>query len=101
MTEDRLDRPSEDRDVGPTDLVADRFYRGTIIGRNPGTLSGVLRTGNGREIAFRMDQLRLLGSVRGFEALREGMRVGFDLGRTSRGLRVTMIRVGDDDAPGR
>lgn len=74
----------------------DSFYQGTIIRVHPGSRSGVLRTGNGREVAFAVPDVLILGTAHGFAALREGMRVGFDLGRTSRGLRVTTIRIRDD-----
>jgi len=74
----------------------DSFYRGTIVRLHPGSRSGLLRTGNGREVAFAVPDVLILGTAHGFAALREGMRVGFDLGRTSRGLRVTTIRISDD-----
>ena len=63
---------------------------------HPGSRGGLLRTGNGREVPFVMPDVQILGTTQGFAALREGMRVGFDLGWTSRGLRVTTIRVYDD-----
>jgi cold shock CspA family protein len=63
----------------------------------PGGTSGVLRTGNGRDIPFTARDVRILGTTRGLATLREGMNVGFDLGRTSGGLRVTTIRVYDGD----
>jgi hypothetical protein len=63
---------------------------------HPGSRKGLLRTGNGREVPFTTPEVQILGSTQGFDALHEGMRVGFDLGWTSRGLRVTTIRVYDD-----
>lgn len=78
----------------------DRFYQGTIVRVHAGSRSGVLRTGNGREVLFAAADVQILGTPRGFAALHEDMRVGFDLGRTSRGLRVTTIRVYDDPASG-
>jgi hypothetical protein len=59
----------------------------------PGSRTGVVRTSTGRDVPFAVDDVRILGTEAGFAALREGMPVGFDLGRTSRGLRVTVIRV--------
>jgi cold shock CspA family protein len=58
----------------------------------------VVRTGGGRDVAFALPHVQIVGTTRGFAALSEGMRVGFDLGRTSRGLRVTTIRVYEDPA---
>jgi hypothetical protein len=72
-----------------------RFYQGTIIRLHPGSHTGAVRTGNGRDVAFALAHVRILGTDRGFAALREGMQVGFDLGWTSRGVRVTTIRLFD------
>ena len=71
----------------------DNFYQGTILRLNAGSRTGSVRTGNGRDIAFTTRDVRILGTTRGFAALREGMRVGFDLGWTSAGVRVTVLRV--------
>lgn len=73
--------------------LQDRFYQGTIVRVYPGSRRGLLRTGNGREVVFAIPDVEILGTTRGFAALREGMRVGFDLGWTSHGMRVTTIRV--------
>ena len=69
------------------------FYQGEIVRLRPGSCTGIVRTGNGREIEFALRDIRLLGTDGGFGALREGMQGGFDLGLTSRGVRVTMIKV--------
>jgi hypothetical protein len=73
----------------------ERFYQGTIVRLYPGTERGILHTGNGRDVLFVAADVRILGTSGGFAAIREGMRVGFDLGWTSRGMRVTVIRVPD------
>jgi hypothetical protein len=70
-----------------------RFYQGTIVRLFPGSRTGLVRSGSGREIPFAIADVRLLGTNDGFVALREGMRVGFDLGRTARGVRVTTLRI--------
>lgn len=72
--------------------LEDRYYRGTISVVHSGSRTGWLRTENGREVPFAAAHLRLLGA-QSFAALRPGLRVGFDLGRGSRGLCVTTIRV--------
>ena len=74
---------------------AARFHQGTIARLYAGSQRGVLHTGSGRDVPFAVPDVRILGTDAGFAALQEGMRVGFDLGWTSRGLRVTVIRVPD------
>ena len=74
-------------------LDTHRYYRGTIVRVHPGSRTGWLRSDNGRDVPFAATDLLLLGTSEGFPVLRAGLRVGFDLGRTSRGLCVTTIRV--------
>ena len=71
----------------------ERYYHGTILRVHAGSRSGVLRTSGGREVPFAERDLTLVGATRGFASLRPGLTVGFDLGRTSRGLCVSLIRV--------
>jgi len=71
----------------------DRYYQGTILRVHAGSRTGWLRTEKGRELPFDASNLLVLGSPDGFPALRAGLQVGFDVGRTSRGLCVTTIRV--------
>ena len=73
--------------------LRERYYQGTILRVHPGSRTGWLRTGKGREVPFAANDIQLLGALQGFSALRAGLRVGFDLGRSSRGLCVTTIRV--------
>ncbi len=73
--------------------MSDRYYQGTILRVNAGSRTGWIRGQTGRDVPFDVAHLELLGTSRGFAALREGLRVGFDVGRTSHGLCVTVIRV--------
>lgn len=74
-------------------VLLGKFYRGRIVKLRPGTQSGVLEAeGSGRRIPFEWPLVRLLGAEK-FDALHVGMVVGFDVGWTSRGLRVSLIRV--------
>lgn len=70
---------------------AERFYAGTIKKLFAGAGMGVVRSATGREIPFAAAHVILIGAVRRFEDLREGMPVGFDVGWTSKGLRVTIL----------
>ncbi len=69
------------------------FYQGVILRLYPGRKCGVIRTGNGREVPFSFATVDLLGDDQRFDRLYEGMPVGFDLTRTSEGLRITKIKV--------
>lgn len=84
-----------DENGAETPTPEDKFYRGTIEKLFRGSQAGVVRSGNGREIPFTFLHVVMVGSVRRFEDLREGMPVGFDVGWTSKGLRVTVIQASD------
>jgi hypothetical protein len=71
---------------------AERFYVGTIRKLFLGSQSGIVRSQSGREIAFVWLHVQKVGRLRHFDELREGMSVGFDVGWTSRGLRVTVLQ---------
>ncbi len=69
------------------------YYRGTITRVYYGSESGTLRSEtSGREYRFKFPFVDIIGPIPRIDGLREGMRVGFDVGWTSRGLRVTKIR---------
>jgi hypothetical protein len=79
------------------DLVLDRidklgnYYRGTICKLHRSPERGKVRSATGREVAFVFAHVIMSGSLRRFEDLREGMEVGYDVGWTSKGLRVHVI----------
>ena len=53
------------------------------------------RSATGREIPFAAVHVIVTGPINRFEDLREGMTIGFDVGWTSKGLRVTVLHTGD------
>jgi hypothetical protein len=74
----------------------ERYYRGTITRVYYGSESGTLKSAaSGREYRFKFPFVDILGPIPRIDGLREGMSVGFDVGWTSKGLRVTRIRVYD------
>jgi hypothetical protein len=74
--------------------ASERYYRGTVTRVYYGSESGTLTSdATGREYRFKSPFVQIVGPIPRIDGLREGMRVGFDLGWTSRGLRVTVIRV--------
>ena len=68
-----------------------RYYQGQIIQLRRGSETGVVRSATGREIPFVFRFVQSRGVLRRFSDLQEGMRVGFDVGWTSSGLRVTVL----------
>jgi hypothetical protein len=88
----------EDAPAAPFTIpeVTDTYYRGVISRVFYGSESGTLTSEtSGRTYHFRQPSVRIIGPIPRVDGLREGMRVGFDLGWTSRGLRVSVIRVFD------
>ena len=79
--------------------TGERFYLGTIRRVFPSAGLGVVRSDSGREIAFAAAHVLIRGAAERFEQLREGMRVGFDVGWTAHGLRVTLLHVRADEGP--
>jgi hypothetical protein len=74
---------------------AERFYRGTVLTLSRGAQRGTIRSANGRNIPFMFMHVTLLGPHRRFDDLHEGLEVGYDVSWTSKGLRVSVIRIPD------
>jgi hypothetical protein len=75
----------------------DNFYRGIIVRLERARGKGVIRSLSGRDIPFEFPFVAVVGAeiggaMPGLERLREGERVGFDVGWTSKGLIVTTIK---------
>ena len=88
----------DDDDTGPSaePLSGDPYYQGTITRVYYGSETGVLRSElTGREYRFKAPFVEIRGPIPRVGGLREGMRVGFDLSRTSGGTIVSVIRVMD------
>ena len=74
----------------------EHYYRGVIARLYYGSETGTIRSdASGREYRFKGPLVEIRGAVPRVGHLREGMRVGFDVGWTSGGLIVTVIRVLD------
>ncbi len=72
------------------------FYQGMILRLDRARGRGIVRSHSGREIYFEFPFVQIVGAslggrMPGIELLREGDVVGFDVGWTSNGLRVTTI----------
>ncbi|MSP40565.1 MAG: hypothetical protein EXR70_18920 [Deltaproteobacteria bacterium] len=70
----------------------DSYHQGTITKLFPSNNTGVVRTESGRELIFSYELVILYGEVSSPLDLRVGEPVGYDLGWTSNGLRVTKIK---------
>ena len=74
--------------------AGERYYRGTITRVYYGSESGIIRSNeSGREYRFKVPLVEIRGPIPRVSGLREGMSVGFDVGWTSSGLVVTVVRV--------
>jgi hypothetical protein len=70
----------------------DYYHQGVITKLFPSNNTGVVRTESGRELTFSYELVILSGEARSPLELQVGEPVGYDLGWTSSGLRVTKIR---------
>jgi len=73
------------------------FYPGMIMRLDRSRGRGVVRSHSGKEIPFQFPFVRVVGAgfagnLAGIDLINEGDVVGFDVGWTSHGLRVTVIR---------
>ena len=84
-----------ERDLFHQPETEDQFYQGVIAWVHWGHERGAIRTASGREVHFEFPFVNILGERRSVESLHAGMRVGFDVGQTSSGLRVTTLKVYD------
>jgi hypothetical protein len=74
----------------------DHFYHGVVSKIYWSNETGVIRSDSGRDIPFVFAFVTLLGAPRqDINFLRPGMRVGFDVGWTSKGLRASVIKIYD------
>lgn len=76
----------------PAEEGSDLYYHGIIRRLSPRKGTGVVRTASGRNVKFSYQMVQMSGPLRSPKALREGMVVGYDLGWSGHGLRVTKIR---------
>ena len=98
-----------EKDTHPTDdgeQSRDNFYHGVISKIFWSNETGVIHSDSGKEVPFIFAFVTLLGAPRqDINFLRPGMRVGFDVGWTSKGLRASTIKIydlyQDDIAPER
>jgi hypothetical protein len=69
----------------------DLFHHGVITKLFPSNNTGFVRIESGREVPFSYEFVILSGVAKTVYDLKEGQRIGYDLGWTPSGLRVTKI----------
>jgi hypothetical protein len=79
-------------ETGAESQQEDLFHHGVISKLFPSNNMGLVRTESGRETPFSFQLVILVGEVNKPGELKEGQAVGYDLGWTSGGLRVTKIK---------
>ena len=77
----------------------DFFHQGIITKLFPSNNTGVVRTESGRELTFSYDLVILVGEVKSPLELKVGQEVGYDLGWTSSGLRITKLKTYPKQSP--
>jgi hypothetical protein len=77
----------------------DYFQIGVISKLFPGNNMGVVRTETGREIPFSFQLVTIIGEAKHPNDLKEGQAVGYDVGWTSAGLKVTKIKTYPPGSP--
>jgi hypothetical protein len=89
-------------DIPKIDLPSDNdlFHHGVITKLFPSNNTGFVRIESGREVAFSYEFVIVCGAAKTVHDLREGEAVGYDLGWTPSGLRVTKINAYSDSSHG-
>jgi hypothetical protein len=70
----------------------DSYHQGVITKLFPSNNTGVVRTESGRELTFSYELVILVGEAKSALELKVGETVGYDLGWTSNGLRITKLK---------
>ena len=83
---------SETDDNPAISRIDDLYHHGVITKLFPSNNTGIVRTESGRELPFSYELVILCGEAKTVQDLKEGERVGYDLGWTSGGLKITKIK---------
>jgi hypothetical protein len=90
---------SDEKQIGQ-EAATDLYHHGVITKLFPSNNTGVVRTESGREVPFSYELVVLCGEAKSVQDLREGERVGYDVGWTSHGLRVMKLKTYPKPAQG-
>jgi hypothetical protein len=81
-----------DKEERPLPQADDLYHHGVITKLFPSNNTGIVRIESGREVFFSYEFVILTGEVKSPLSLKVGEAVGYDLGWTPSGLRVTKIK---------
>jgi cold shock CspA family protein len=70
----------------------EKFPRGTIVRFFPQSRYGFIKDRLGRDVYFNLEEVRFVGE-KGIRDIQEGQSVGYDVGWTSHGLHVTVLKI--------
>ncbi len=77
----------------PSPFPDDKFRHGRVLRFFPQAGYGFIKDGKGEDVYFHIDEVRMLGPKKDRSFVMEGSPVGFDVGVTSRGMRVTHMKL--------
>ena len=80
---------SPESEVSPAE---EKFSRGRVIRFFKENRYGFIKDRNGRDIYFNLDEVRFIGD-KDHRDLKEGQTIGYDVGWTSHGVHVTVIKI--------
>ena len=81
---------SDEKQIQPA--TDDLYHHGVITKLFPSNNTGIVRIESGREVFFSYEFVILCGEAKSPLTLKVGQPVGYDLGWTPSGLRVTKIK---------
>lgn len=71
----------------------DKFSKGEIVSFFPHQQFGFIRLNNNEEAYFSLQELELLGENASIDRICVGLRVGYDVAWTSKGLHVNRMKI--------
>jgi hypothetical protein len=83
---------AETDDAYKTSGVESAYHKGVVTKLFPSNNTGIVRTESGRELPFSYEFVILVGRAKSPLDLKEGETIGYDLGWTPRGMRITKIK---------
>jgi len=86
---------NDESDIPDAGESSEKYYRGVVLKLSRSAQRGTVRSASGRNIPFIFTHVTMVGPHHRFEDLREGLGIGYDVSWTSKGLRVSVIRIPD------